>query len=120
MKRYKHVFRVILMLILFAAILHSPSFAQSPVPNESISDTGSPDKLQSSLEGLPEDFYIENHAYTGKVRLLSSRSLTSLPQPKALAPGITALEAAQSFLDSYGGLFGLYSPRQQLVAKPGK
>lgn len=113
--KLSYILRTAILVALLSNLSLSPGMAQNINPPFPGDDSGSPKELsQASQPDLPDDFHIERHAGTGLVRFLTSRSGIGLSQPQSLLAGATSMEAAQNFLDTYGYLFGLDSPRQQL------
>ncbi len=113
MKAYQKLFQIVIILLLTSSFSLSSVNAQVPGPTVPPKD-GSSGQLSPSQAGLPEDFHLERHSGTGMVRLLISKSGRALPQPGNLSADTSPVEAAHSFLDVYGKLFGLHESRQQL------
>ncbi len=78
------------------------------------------DELFEVSQSTQGDVRISCHHETGKVRFMGVHPDTPMTQPKRLAAGATAEEAARAFLDSYGSLFGLRDPAQELTVMRNK
>ncbi len=68
-------------------------------------------QLQQQTGGL----HIKRHAETGKVRFLTAPPGHAIPHTRSLSAAATPAQAARSFLDNYGALFGLRSQVDEIV-----
>ncbi len=117
MRGLKRFFGILLTGILLLGVGLSPVQARPVAQGSAPDDTGANDSTLSaagSSQDPLKDFKIERHSETGMVRFLTSRSGEPLAQPKALAAGASAEQAALNFLSEYGALFGVDDPQSQL------
>jgi hypothetical protein len=70
------------------------------------------DRLSRETDGAVRISY---HAETGKVRFIGTSPNRSIAQPSILGVDATTEEAARGFLATYGKLFGLKDPQNELT-----
>ena len=97
-----HILAVLLFLASFCTI------------NVSSSPLSPPDAVQALQQATGGRVRISYHAETGKVRFIGTDQAHPIAQPAQLAGDVTPEVAARSFLATYGGLFGLTDPAQEL------
>ncbi|MCP4541012.1 MAG: DNRLRE domain-containing protein [Chloroflexi bacterium] len=98
---------VTLFLILSLTLTSVSSGIAAPPPPDN--------KLIELSQATQGDLRISYHHETGQVRFLGVHPGTPIAQPKRLATGATAEEAARAFLDAYGSPFGLKDQAQELA-----
>ncbi len=72
-------------------------------------------KLVELSQATRGDLRISYHHETGQVRFVGVHPDTPIAQPRTLASNATAEQAARTFLDAYGSLFGLRDQAQELT-----
>ena len=96
----------ILVVLLFLASFCTINVLSSPLPP--------PDLAQALQTATGGGVRISYHAETGKVRFIGTDQAHPIAQPAQLAGDVSPEIAARSFLATYGTLFGLTDPAQEL------
>src|SRR5262245_45780754 len=85
---------------------------------QTFSAPGDPlDLFQSLRQQTDNQVRIANHKATGKVRFIGTDLAHPIHQSAALPASASREDAARGFLSTYGALFGLTSPKQELTVK---
>jgi len=104
---HKIIYISISLLILVIILILIPIKVLSSTPPADLVQT-----LQQQTEGSVSISY---HAETGKVRFIGTDPSHPIPQPGKINSNATPEEAARQFLVTYGSLFGLSDPNQELT-----
>ncbi len=96
----------ILVVLLFLASLFTVKALSSP--------SSPPDLAQALRQGTGGRVRISYHSETGKVRFIGTDQAHPIARPAQLAGDAPPEVAARNFLATYGALFGLSDPAQEL------
>src|SRR5574341_1758524 len=96
----------ILVVLLFLASLFTVRVLSSP--------SSPPDLAQALRQDTDGRVRISYHAETGKVRFIGTDQAHPIARPAQLAGDAPPEVAARNFLATYGALFGLSDPAQEL------
>ena len=99
--RYTLVCAMTLLALIGTEVAQAQPLHQGPVP---------PAQLLGQLTATNPQARVSVHNGTGKVRFIGSPNGQPLVRTNALRSAATVEGAAQSFMESYGSLFGVRSP----------
>lgn len=111
-------FVTVVFLFLFAILISTGVLAQESEPTSTPDGSRSPlvvEDVSRPTYGFDDTVKVYHHAGTGKVRFLVTEPGRPIRQPTALSPNASPEAAARNFLNTYGELFGLKDPSQELI-----